>query len=294
MGKQGHQMTGIGLIKLSLTFAFLALPGAVFAQVGLKLKLVAESTAIVPGQTFRVGLFIQHEKGWHTYWRQPGIVGVPTLIEWTLPAGFIADKLEYPEPEATKMFQIKAQGYERDVLLQTCIQAPSSLQAGEKIMLKGRASWMCCGESCHPDSMELSLEMQVAEKADLDERWHALFKQERAAYAQESPAWKASAEEKGQTVSLTLTPSSPEARPFPDLPATNPVIFFTEDGWINSDEPQQLTWNSDGSLTLKLTRADVFMGKTTPERLYGIVQRQGGWHRDGTLRSLTITPQLIR
>lgn len=264
------------------------------AQTGLKLQLVPEVTAIVPGESFRVGLFIQHDKGWHTYWRQPGIVGVPTSIAWTLPAGFRAGALEYPEPESTKMFQIKAQGYERDVLLQTKIQAPASLKPGEKITLKGKASWMCCANTCHPGTMELSLEMPVAAKATSDARWQPVFEKERAAYAHPSTAWTASAEEKGLTVTLTLKPASDKARPFTSDTSPPSVIFFTEDGWINSDQPQTTRLNDDGSLTTTLTRAEVFLGKVAPDRLLGIVQRQGGWHADGSLRSMIIKPLLRR
>ncbi len=287
-------MTPKRLSKRLLLISAFSFQLSAFAQTGLKLQLVPEVTAIVPGESFRVGLFIQHEKGWHTYWRQPGIVGVPTSITWTLPADFKAGPLEYPEPEATKMFQIKAQGYERDVLLQTKIEAPASLKPGEKVMLKGKASWMCCANTCHPGTMELSLEMPVSVKAAPDERWQPVFEKERAAFAHPSTAWTASAEEKGLTVTLTLKPASDKARLFPPGSPEPNVIFFTEDGWINSDQLQTARVNSDGTLTLTLTRAEVFLGKSNPDRLQGIVQRHGGWHADGSLRSMIIKPLLRR
>ena len=131
-----------------LALALLVAP-ATHAQVGLKIRLVPETTAIVPGQPFHVGVFIQHEPGYHTYWRQPGIVGVATSLHWDLPPGFVGGPLEYPAPEPTKMFQIKAQGYERDLLLQARIVPPATLPAGETVTLRGRAVWMCCARTCH-------------------------------------------------------------------------------------------------------------------------------------------------
>ena len=61
-----------------LSILFLAL--AVFAQaeVPLDIKLVSEVTSIAPGQPFYVGLALPHGEGYHTYWKFPGIVGVPT------------------------------------------------------------------------------------------------------------------------------------------------------------------------------------------------------------------------
>lgn len=260
------------------------------AQTGLTLQLVPETTAIVPGQPFRVGLFIQHQPGWHTYWRQPGIVGVPTSIAWELPAGFTAGELEYPEPESVLMFRIKAQGYERDVLLQTQITPPADLKPGQTIPLKGNATWMCCGNTCHPGHMGIELKMPVAAESSPDPKWQPLFEKERAAYPRPSEAWTAKASEEGLKVTLTLTPG-PGARP---VGADEKVIFFTDDGWINSDEPQRLELLPEGGFILHLTRADVFLGKTIPGELGGAVQREGGWVKDATWRSLKVSPALQR
>ena len=112
------------------------------AQQGLKIQLVSEQSAIVPGQPFTVGLWLEHDRGSHTYWRFPGIVGVPTQMKWQLPRGWKAGELIYPEPERTLMFQIKAQGFDRDVMLRTQITPPANLKVGESVTLKGLASWM--------------------------------------------------------------------------------------------------------------------------------------------------------
>jgi DsbC/DsbD-like thiol-disulfide interchange protein len=139
-----------------------------------------KQTAIVPGKPFTVGLWLEHDRGWHTYWRFPGIVGVPTQMKWSLPKGWKAGELVYPEPERTLMFQIKAQGFDRDVMLRAEITPPANLKIGEQITLTGKASWMCCGNSCHPGSMDLSLTLPVAETAASNEKWHKLLDEERA------------------------------------------------------------------------------------------------------------------
>lgn len=264
------------------------------AQAGLKIELVPETTAIVPGREFRVGLFIRHDPGWHTYWRQPGIVGVPTQIEWELPAGFRAGELEYPAPESVLMFHIKAQGYERDVLLQTRMTAPADLQPGEKVRLSGLASWMCCGNTCHPGSMRLALEMPVAAKAEPHARWAPLFEKERQAFARESPAWRAEAEEDGMKVTLTLRPEGDAARALAPDESLDGLRFFTEDGWINSDEDQLFSTAPDGSLTVTLTRAEVFPGGEPPARLHGSIQRQGGWVAGEEWTCLRFAPKITR
>ncbi|MDZ4286960.1 MAG: protein-disulfide reductase DsbD family protein [Prosthecobacter sp.] len=287
-------MTGTRWLKTGLMIVALAAALPVSAQIGIKLQLVPEVTAIKPGQAFYVGLLIQHEPGYHTYWRFPGIVGVPTTVAWQLPPGFQAGTLEYPEPEATKMFQIKAQGYERDVLLQCRITPPADLKTGQPVKLAGQASWMACARSCHPGTLGLSLELPVTEETAYDSRWRPLFEKERAAYCHPSEAWAASAVENAMTVTVKLKPRSAHAHAFADQGTAQKVIFFTEDGWINSDEPQQASLAPDGTLTLVLRRSDVFLGKAPPTKLHGIVQRPDGWLAGGKLRSMSLSPDLIR
>jgi len=50
-------------------------------------ELVAERSAVQPGQSVRIGLRLQHIPHWHTYWRNPGDSGLPTRIDWIHAAG---------------------------------------------------------------------------------------------------------------------------------------------------------------------------------------------------------------
>ena len=54
----------------------------------VKASLLADTTAIVPGKPFEVGVLLEMEPSWHTYWEYPGDAGLPTSISWTLPEGF--------------------------------------------------------------------------------------------------------------------------------------------------------------------------------------------------------------
>jgi DsbC/DsbD-like thiol-disulfide interchange protein len=269
-------------------------PSAAHAQTGLKLQLVSEQSAIIPGKPFTVGLWLDHDRGAHTYWRFPGIVGVPTQLKWNLPKGWRAGELIYPEPERTLMFQIKAQGFDRDVMLRTEITPPANLKIGEQVTLTGKASWMCCGNSCHPGSMDLSLTLPVAETATLNEKWHPLLNEERARAEQSSDAWTASASEKGETVTLTLKPATAEARLSKHQREADKIIVFTEDGWFDTDKPQIIQRQDDGSLVITLTKAETYLGGKPPKTLRVIVRNEEGWLQDGRLRCLKIEPRIVR
>ena len=47
-------------------------------------ELVAAKTALVPGEPITVALRLAMEKGWHTYWRNPGDSGLPTTLARSL------------------------------------------------------------------------------------------------------------------------------------------------------------------------------------------------------------------
>lgn len=284
-----------GWALLALSFLpFAILHASVAGAQGLKIQLVSEQTAIVPGQPFTVGLWLQHPEGAHTYWRFPGIVGVPTQMDWRLPPGWKASALIYPEPERTFMYQIKAQGFDRDVMLRTTITPPADLQPGQSITLVGKASWMCCGNSCHPGAEDLSLALPVAEKASLNEKWHALLEAERARAEQPSDAWSAAVAEHEDLLTLTLKPATSEARITQDAVEAAKIIVFTEDGWFDSDEPQMIQRHADGSLTIQLTKADAYLGTAPPQTLRAILRNESGWLQGGKLRCLQIAPRIER
>ena len=54
---------------------------------GVDMALVSGVDTVRPGQPFLVGLKVHHHEGFHTYWRSPGIVGVPFALKWEVPEG---------------------------------------------------------------------------------------------------------------------------------------------------------------------------------------------------------------
>lgn len=56
-----------------------------------------------PGQTVWVGLQIRHKPEWHTYWKNSGDSGLPTQLQWTLPAGVTAGEIQWPLPQKIRI-----------------------------------------------------------------------------------------------------------------------------------------------------------------------------------------------
>jgi DsbC/DsbD-like thiol-disulfide interchange protein len=62
----------------------------------VEVELVADRDAVVAGQPITLGLRIRHDPKWHTYWRNPGDSGLPTLFPLELPAGYVAGPVQWP------------------------------------------------------------------------------------------------------------------------------------------------------------------------------------------------------
>jgi thiol:disulfide interchange protein DsbD len=265
------------------------------AQPGPTLSLVSEVRSIQPGVPFYVGLSIHLGPGYHTYWKFPGIAGVAASIQWKLPDGFEAGPIEWPEPERVFMLQVKCQGFERDVILPVKITPPTGLVPGRSVKIGGTAAWLHCTQACQVSVDSVAIELPVrSEIPAYDPQWRPKFEAERLRFAQPSDSWIATAAENGRTVTLTLSPAAATARRLSDQAEAEKLIFFTDDGWIDSDKPQIVKLVEDGTLAITLIRSEVYLQDRPPATLSGLVRNPAGWLAGGKLRSLQIGPVLKR
>ncbi|RBP46220.1 DsbC/DsbD-like thiol-disulfide interchange protein [Roseimicrobium gellanilyticum] len=255
----------------------------------LQIALVSEVKAVQPGKAFYAGLHLKHKEGYHTYWKFPGIVGVPISLDWSLPDGWKAGGLEWPEPEQVHMFQIRAQGYHGDLVIPVRITPPADLKPGTKVTLAGKAAWMCCGRDCNPDFADLTLELPVTETAELDAKWEPAFVKAREAAPQalDEKAWAITATRKDKNlVTLHVTAKSDAAKQ--QLASVKEVLFFTDDGYIHVDKDQILRRDGDGKLSLELTVSEYYDGKSPPAQLLGLLQTPQGWGKGFTSKTVII------
>ena len=98
-------------------------------------ELVAERTAIAPGEPLTVALRLKMISEWHTYWRNPGDSGEPTRLAWQLPPGFAASEIHWPYPRRLPAGPLMNYGYEDEVLLLARITPPRDLAPGTPVTL---------------------------------------------------------------------------------------------------------------------------------------------------------------
>ena len=137
-------------------------------------ELVAERTAWLAGAPNSVALRLKPQEGWHTYWRNPGDSGIPTKIEWTLPAGWSASEIQWPYPSVHRLGGLVNYGYGEETLHLVELQAPAKL--GEApVTVQATAKWLVCADICVPGTAALSLTLPTAEIATSDPQWSPRF-----------------------------------------------------------------------------------------------------------------------
>src|SRR5262245_10376063 len=110
----------------------------------VRVELLSEVDAVVPGRTFWIALSQRIEAGWHTYWINPGDSGEPIGIEWQAPAGFTVGDIAWPHPERIRVGPAMSFGYSDRVVLPIPVTAPADLAPGRRVTLRGQAHWLVC------------------------------------------------------------------------------------------------------------------------------------------------------
>ncbi|HUQ27643.1 MAG TPA: protein-disulfide reductase DsbD domain-containing protein [Usitatibacter sp.] len=259
------------MLRLLLFFALFA-GGAHAAPVvkteHVEAELITERSAAKPGTAVTVGLKLRMEPHWHTYWKNPGDSGLPTKIEWVLPAGWKAGPIQWPYPHPLPVGPLMNYGYEDEVVLLSELTPPANAVPGNAA-IKARAEWLVCKDICIPEKGELDLVLPVAAaETPGNPRMEAAIARSRNALPIDAPGWKFDSSLQGRALHVRLTP--------PDgVSAPEKIRFFPErEGLIEPAAPQKVT--RDGrAVRIEMKLADPPVAGVTSVK--GVAVSEGEW-----------------
>jgi len=172
----------------------------------VKASLVSERDWIEPGKAVTVGLRLEMEDGWHTYWKNPGDAGLPPKVNWRLPEGFSAGPIFWPAPERIAAPPLMSYGYEGEVVLPMLVETPADLPVGTDVRLGGRADWVECKEVCLPGRAEVALTLPVRAEAAPTSAAGPLFERAWRAQPVGPEGWALHAASAGGKILLSFHP----------------------------------------------------------------------------------------
>jgi thiol:disulfide interchange protein DsbD len=233
----------------------------------VRAELVAHALeGVVAGKAVWLGLRIEHQPHWHTYWKNPGDSGLATSLAWNLPAGFSAGEIVWPTPKQLPVGPLMNFGYEGTLLLPVPVTVPADFR-GASLTVRLEAQWLVCKDVCIPESGNFALEIP-AQAATVTHT--ALFDAARAATPRSVAGVRAQA--------MVGEPAAPQALQLrvQGLPAAwqgQKLRFFPETaGVIDNAAPPTATWQ-DGvwvaAVPLSAQRSE------SPALLPAVLTREG-------------------
>lgn len=158
-----------GLPELTPTMAKKSTDIADEAEKAVAVRLISESSALIPGGT--IGVTFDIAKGWNLYWRNAGDSGLPITVKFETPEGVTIGEPQWPTPERHVLpGDLLDYVYTRRVTLLFPITASPSLAhssngAPALITIKAQAKWLVCKEACVPGERTIELTLPIATDA---------------------------------------------------------------------------------------------------------------------------------
>jgi thiol:disulfide interchange protein len=251
----------------ALTFiAAFALPTWATAQFSLQNQAPASTTVVTDqvraellawapdgvqaGKPLWVGLQLAHIPEWHTYWKNSGDSGLPTLLEWTLPAGITAGEIAWPTPKKIPIGTLANYGYEGTVLLPVPLTVASGFSASQ-LEIKLKAAWLVCKKECIPQEGDFVLRIPARSSTGLSsEAFAAAFAA--SPKALDGAGSRIEIEAQAIKVSLSGLPASLQGKTLDFFPETASVI---EPGAAWQQAWQDAVWTARVPLSSQRTES---------------------------------------
>ncbi|RYX97092.1 MAG: protein-disulfide reductase [Comamonadaceae bacterium] len=229
--------------------------GSVVTTDQVRAELIAWAPqGVVPGQPVWVGLQIDHQPDWHTYWKNSGDSGLPTELQWQLPAGIDVGEIAWPTPKKIPIGTLANYGYEKTVLLPVPLTVAPGFN-GAQLDVKLKASWLVCRKECIPQEGDFTLRLPVKSSTATSGE---LFKATFAASPRSLPAGSSKVEVAGNAIQVSLAglPAALQGKTLAFFPETGGVI---EPGARWTQSWQNAIWTANVPLSGQRTESPSVM-----------------------------------
>ena len=163
--RQWHVVLFVAAQVCSAVATAQSLPGPMVTTPQVRAELLAYAPdGVGPGKTVWLGLQLAHQPQWHTYWKNAGDSGLPTTLQWTLPAGLTAGEINWPLPHKIPIGNLANYGYEDTVLLPVPLTLSADFKPpalASEIEIRLQANWLVCRRECIPEEGSFALKLPL-------------------------------------------------------------------------------------------------------------------------------------
>ena len=124
-------------------------------------QLISDHDTFRPGQTAWLSILISPEKGWHTYWENPGDSGLATKLSWQLPDQIKIGAPRYPFPERLDYQGLTNYGFKNDLFILIPITLSDDIKPNTLHPISVDVEWLICKEECIIQNATLTTSLYV-------------------------------------------------------------------------------------------------------------------------------------
>ncbi len=231
----------------------------------VRVRIVANRTAATPGSTYDIGILLEHKKGWHTYWKNPGDSGEATHVQWSVPKRWSVTSAGWPIPSVLKTGPLTTYVYRDTVLLPFKLDIPWGTPYGTKATIRAKVSWVACKDVCVPQNAQLRFTFPI-EVASKPSAASPLFTQSKTQIPELVTNTPITAIQDGRRILLEL-PSSAGL-------VSDSLVFIADTGNLINQASSLSRKTGSSDTTLLLTLRESFSGALT--HLTGTLIADGG------------------
>ncbi len=240
-------------------------------------SLVSSHDSVAPGGSFYIALRTQLDDHWHTYWRNPGDSGEPVQIDWVLPEGVSAGKINWPLPKTVPTGPIINYGFEGAPLFPVKFTVSADAAPGSVINITANFYYLVCKDVCIPEKGTVSLPIAIGEMAE-DIGWKTEIDAALAATPRRGGV-QGAIKKSGDVLEMSFAN-------LPEGDFSGAYFFPYDQGVLLHSDPQNIVRGSDGfRLT---TKPDYAWDSATSKIFEGVLTYQSGGEVVGTNIALAV------
>ena len=128
------------------------------------LEIVPKESFLYDKKYFYFGVKITLEKGWKTYWKNPGEAGAPLSIDFNDNHDILENEILFPFPKKFKDYGIETIGYEKEIIFPVRLKLDENKK---KITSTINLQYLICKDICIPISIERNLDHSLNESKNI-------------------------------------------------------------------------------------------------------------------------------
>ena len=241
----------------------------------IRVDLLSENQNFTASGENWLGVYLQPEAQWHTYWINPGDSGEAPQVKLTAFINGQLDekglvqfgKIHWPLPERIPVAHLVNFGYSQANLLMLPVSISDALEPSDKVRIQAELSWLVCKEDCIPGWATLTVERDVAEQqfASIDA---PLFQKSRQQWP-EDELLTAQYELTEQHIILSI-PTQVEK-------LQNSLFLFPERSDLMKHNAAQQRVKVEGASSFVLEKSEYFSAPDEPVRILVSDGERGYW-----------------